>query len=223
MKFNLKRLGPVLFAIACVCILGGIIMLAFLVPGADSAFYRVCLAIIAILTVLMGLGLLFFLYLSRDHDPNFFLYDMKSGRNMAPAELTFDRVNSRMGYFMTTIATSQEMLWCDNVLASDPARFGAREIYKPLAAYKMLYDLIELDRVEGWQLFICAPAATVQTLTEALAAAGEEAMVDALRQAYNTATSRDDIEWTRDFVMGNAKYIRRRMLNYVHRNMEWFY
>lgn len=224
MKFNLKRLGPVLFAIACACILGAVVMLVFLVPAAASTFYRFCLAAIAVLTALMGFGLLFFLFLSRDNDPNFFLYDMKSGRNIGVSELTFDRINSRMGYFMTTVAASQEQLWSDNVLATaDPDKFGTREIYKPLAAYKMLYDLVELDKPEGWQLFICAPAATVKTLTSALLANGENDMADALTHAYNSAKSRDDIDWTRDFLMGNAKYLRRRMLNYVQKNMEWFY
>ena len=138
-------------------------------------------------------------------------------------ELTFDRVNSRMSYFMTTLTTSVERLWTENALNAPEEKFGIREIYRPLAAYKMLYDLVELDRPEGWALFLCATPATVDALLDALEENGEEAMAKALYHAFNSASGRDDTEWLRDFLSGNAKYLRRRMLGYVQKNIEWFY
>ena len=172
----------------------------------------------------MGLGLLYVLYLGRDNNPNFFLYDTKTQRNIPAEELGFDRVNSRMSYFLTTLSTSQEKHWADNILAdARDGRFGVNEIYRPLTAYKMLYDLIELDRPEGWALFLCASPATVSALRDALEENGEDAMSKALQHAYDSASGRDDYEWIRDFLAGNAKYIRRRMLGYVQKNVEWFY
>ncbi len=224
MKINLKRSAPILLVCACIFILLGIILLAFLVPNAASTFYRLCLILIAILCVLMGVGLLYLLYLARDNDPNFFLYDPKTERNIDPSELTFDRVNSRMAYFMTTLSTSQEKLWSDNVLRDDAGeRFGRDGIYRPLTAYKMLYDLTEIDRPEGWQFFLCASPAVIDSLSDALLAGGETNMVDSLRHAYDSAAGRDDIAWLRDFLMGNQKYLRRRMTGYVQKNLEWFY
>lgn len=223
MKINSKNMAIVLLVAAGVLILGGIALLLFLVPGAAS-FFKVCLIIISVLCILMGLGLLFTLYLGRDNDPNFFLYDTKTQRNIPAEELTFDRVNSRMSYFLTTLSTSHEKLWADNILADDgTGRFGANDVFRPLTAYKMLYDLIELDRPEGWALFLCATPATVDSLLDALEENGEEAMAKALYHAYGSASSRDDIEWIRDFLSGNAKYLRRRMLSYVQKNIEWFY
>ena len=87
----------------------------------------------------------------------------------------------------------------------------------------MLYDLVELDRPEGWALFLCATPATIDSLLDALEENGEEAMAKALYHAYNSASGRDDTEWLRDFLSGNAKYLRRRMLGYVQKNIEWFY
>ena len=87
----------------------------------------------------------------------------------------------------------------------------------------MLYDLVELDRPENWSLFLCATPAVIDPLLDALEENGEEAMAKALYHAYNSASSRDDTEWLRDFLMGNAKYLRRRMLGYVQKNIEWFY
>ena len=222
MKFK-KNMMPVLLALALLFILGGIILLAFLVPGAGSTFYKVCIAIVAVLCLLIGLGVLYLLYLSRDNDPNFFLYDTKNRCNIPAEELSFDRVNSRMTYFMKGLTSSLEKLWNENLLASDSDRFGVGGVYKPLAAYKMLYDLVELDRPEGWRMFLCAPPAVIDTLTDVLASNGDEAMGKTLRQAYRNAASVDDIAWLRDFVIGNAKYIRRRMMGYVQKNLDWFY
>ena len=223
MKINSKTMAIILLVAAGVLILGGIALLLFLVPGAAS-FFKVCYVIISVLCILIGLGLLFTLYLSRDNDPNFFLYDTKAQRNVPVEELTFDRVNSRMSYFLTTLSTSQEKLWADKVLDdNDSDRFGVNDVYKPLTAYKMLYDLTEIDRPEGWRLFLNATPATLDALLDALEDNGEEAMAKALNHAYNSAAGSDDIEWIRDFLMGNAKYLRRRMLSYVQKHIEWFY
>lgn len=223
MNTQIKRWALAILIGAGVLILGGILLLVLLVPIATSTLYRVCLIIISILCILMGAGLLYILFLARDNDPNFFLYDKKSGRNIDPDELTFDRVNSRMSYFLTTLTTSQEKLWSDHVLDASDDKFGFEGVYRPLTAYKMLYDLIEIDSPDGWRLFICASPACIVAMTDALAANGEDAMVQSLRHAYNNAANRDDYEWVRDFVKGNEKYIRRRMLAYVKKNMERFY
>ena len=223
MKINSKNTAIVLLVLAGVLILGGVALLLFLVPGA-AAFFKVCMVIISILFILMGLGLLYVLYLGRDNNPNFFLYDTKTHRNISSEELTFDRVNSRMSYFLTTLSTSQEKLWRDNILADNgTGRFGVNDVYRPLTAYKMLYDLAELDRPEGWALFLCATPATIETLLDALEENGEEAMAKALYHAYTSASGSNDVEWLRDFLGGNAKYIRRRMLSYVQKNIDWFY
>ena len=223
MKSILKNMSLILLITAGVLILGGILMLALLVPGAASVFFKVCLAIISILCILMGVGLLFCLYLGRDNDPNFFLYDTKTARNIPEDELDFERINNRMSYFMTTITTSVENLWTDNALDSDPDRFGVNGVYKPLAAYKMIYDLAEIDTPAGWRLFLNATPATISTLTDTLRASGEEAMAKTLIKAYNSASNSDDYEWISDFLKGNKPYISRRMTAYVRKNMEWFY
>ena len=168
MKINSKNTAIVLLVLAGVLILGGIALLLFLVPGA-ATFFKVCLVIISILFILMGLGLLYVLYLGRDNNANFFLYDTKTQCNIPVEELSFDRVNSRMSYFLTTLSTSQEKLWADNVLADNgTGRFGVNDVYRPLTAYKMLYDLIEIDRPEGWALFLCASPATIDALRDEL-------------------------------------------------------
>lgn len=223
LKVNNKKVLIVLLAMAAVGIIGGIVLFPAVVAQAEAAFVAVVASILAVELILLGLAILAFTVLAHDGDANFFLYDRKTQRNLDEEELTFERINSRMGYYMTLISSSQEQLWNKNVLASENIRFGQNQVYKPLVAYKMLYDLIELDRPETWELFTGADAAVISTLCRVLSSCGEKDMSATLMDAYEGAESVGDIEWVRDFIMGNAKYIRRRMRDYVLKNIEEFY
>ena len=220
---NNKKLLPVYVGGAVLSLILGIVVFAVVVAQATSAFFATMGSIIGVLAILEALAIGLFILLSFDGDANFFLYDRKTGRNLSEDELTFDRLNARMGYYMTLIAASQEQMWERNVLDRDDARFGENEVYKPLTAYKMLYDLAELDRPEAWELFTGAAPETITTLCRVLRSCGEEQMSDALMDAYEGADSVDDIAWIRDFVKGNAKYIRRRMREYVLKHIDEFY
>ena len=223
MKLDVRKLMTALSVVAFVFILGGIAVFAFAVPNASSTFYGVCEGIVATCLVAMGGGLLFYVFLSRDRDSNFFLYDRKLGRNVSADELTFDRINSRMSYFMSAIvALPQAELWKTNIFTVED-RFGANGVYKPLAAYKMLYDLAEMDTPEGWRLFLGANPDLLDALTDIIRQNGDEDMGRKLNAAYGHAASIDDYEWIRDFIMGNAKHLRNRMTSYVRKNLEWFY
>lgn len=222
-KVNSKKVSIVILAMAAVAILAGILLFPLVVAKAGSGFMKAMSTILAVSALLEGAALVFFWFLTHDGDANFFLYDRKTQRNIDEEDLTFDRINSRMGYYMTLISSSQEQVWEKNVLGSDNARFGKSGVYKPLVAYKMLYDLIELDSPDLWELFTGADASVISALCRTLASAGERDMADALMDGYESAESVDDIEWVRDFIMGNAKYIRRRMTEYVIKNIEEFY
>lgn len=220
---NNKKFLPVYIGGAVLSLMTGILVFILVVAQADSAFFATMGAILGVLAILEAVAIGVFILLSFEGEANFFLYDRKTGRNLTEEELTFDRLNARMGYYMTLIASSQEQMWQRNVLDRDDPKFGTDGVYKPLTAYKMLYDLSELDRPETWELFTGASPETVATLCSVLRSCGEAAMADALLDAYEGAESVDDIEWVRDFVKGNAKYIRRRMREYVLKHIEEFY
>lgn len=223
MKINVKKLIPCIIAASAVMLIGGILILIFGVSGAGSSLTKALVAIEGALAIVIGLILGYIVILSRDDDANFFLYDRRTSKNIRPEDLTFERINSRMGYYMSLISSSQEQMWQKNVLGRENDRFGPNDVYKPLAAYKMLYDLAELDRVESWALFNEADAEILSSLTAALKMNGEDEMARTLRFLYDEARGPEDIDRVRDFVMGNAKYIRRRMQKYIMDNLEWFY
>ena len=223
MQINVKKIIPILYAVAGVSIVGGILILCLLTGRAASSFTKVLTVMLGVLSILLGGVVLFVVYTSRDNDPNFFLYDSKAKKNIPVEELTFEKVNSRMGYYMSLISDSQVQTWKKNMLSRENDRFGPNDVYKPLVAYKMLCDLNELDRPETWMLFNEAPPEVITGLIDALRLGGESEMCQTLRFFYEKTESNDDIEHIRDFVMGNAKYLRGRIMRYVSNNIEWFY
>lgn len=223
MKLNVKKLAPILYVMAALFILGGIALLAFAVPGAASAFFAVTIAIFSVLSIVLGGLIIFFIFNSRDDDVNFFLYDRKTGGNIRAENLTFERINSRMSYFMTRLSSSLAETWQENALGTDEeGAFGHEDVYKPLVAYKMLYDLVELDKPEIWRLFTTANPETVESLCATFEGIGETSLAQTLSEAYSSAEGPDDIEWVKDFLTGNAAYLRRRITDYVKGNLEWF-
>ena len=223
MQINVKKIIPILYAVAGVVLAGGILILVLLTGRAGSSLTKVLTVMLGILSILLSGVILFVVYTSRDNDPNFFLYDSKTKKNISVEELTFEKVNSRMGYYMSLISSSQVQTWKKNILSRENDRFGPNDVYKPLVAYKMLCDLNELDRPETWQLFNEAPPEVISGLIDALRLGGEAEMCKTLRFFYEKAESNEDIEHIRDFIMGNAKYLRGRMMRYITNNIEWFY
>jgi hypothetical protein len=137
-------------------------------------------------------------------------------------ELTFQTVNERMNVYLGRVSESVEELWLGEIFDCD-RKLGYRKVYRPLLAYKMLYDLAEVDTPEGWRLFLDANSDLLDALTDAIRLNGDEDMANKLRGAYSNAASVDDYDWVRDFIMGNAKHLRNRMTLYVRKNLEWFY
>lgn len=218
---NLKKQLPLILAIVGILsFVGAILILCFALPRADATYKRVLEIIISCLMLLLSLLILYYLYITRDAEPNFFLFDRARKRNIPVEDLTFTIVNERMSFFLTMVCESAEQLWQDNVLESD-RKLGYRRVYRPLLAYKMLYDLADKNIAAYWNLLLTATPATVDSLCSALEQGGEKEMVKAFR--YIMENYRENPEKIKDFVCGNMRYIRGRMLGYIKRNIELFY
>ena len=220
-KFNKQMLPIAMLGVGILSLIAAIIVLisAF---GADAAYKKVLLFISAVFFfLLVGLAL-YYVYLSRIDDPNFFLYDKAQRKNIAPDQLTFDIVNERMEFYLSLISDSDEELWQGTVLAKSDGSFGREEVYRPLVAYKMLYDLTEYDDDICWNRLEFAEKATVRLLTRALKQAGDNDMALAIVDLYK-GENIEEGENLRDFLMGNQKYLRGRMMRYVKQKLDYFY
>ena len=218
---NLKKQLPLIVSIVGILSFVGALLILFLaVLNETVAYKRVLELIICILMFFLSLLAAYYVYITRDAEPNFFLFDRAKKRNIPVENLNFTIVNERMTFFLTMVCESVEQLWQEDVLESD-RKLGYRRVYRPLLAYKMLYDLADKNIATYWELLYNAKPATVESLCSALAQGGEQEMVKAFR--YMMENYRDNPEKIKDFVCGNMRYIRGRMLGYIKKNIEMFY
>jgi hypothetical protein len=215
-----KKIPLIMAAVGVLSFVGAILLLALAVPKADATYKRVLEVIISCLMIILSLLIAYYLYVIRDAEPNFFLFDRAKKKNIPVENLNFTIVNERMSFFLTMVCESVEELWVDNVLESD-RKLGYRRVYRPLLAYKMLYDLADKDLAEYWGFLCNAKPETINSMCGALEQGGEQEMVKAFR--FIMENYRDNPEKIKDFVCGNMRYIRGRMLSYIKRNIEMFY
>jgi hypothetical protein len=218
---KIKRLMPLaMLLIAFLSLIAAIIVLVS-AASADASYRKVLLRISAVLFfILMALALYYF-YLTRESDPNFFLFDQSTRKNIPVDQLTFSVVNERMDFYLSLISDSDEELWQGGVLAKNDGSFGREDIYRPLVAYKMLYDLTERDDDVQWRLLEFAEVTTIRLLTRALKQGGDADMAQAIVELYKGEG--EEGENLRDFLKGNQKYLRGRMLRYVKQHLDYFY
>lgn len=217
----LKKWLPIIMAVAMVVSVAvAVVLFAVAVPNSDATYKTVLSIICAVLFIILALLILVYLLLSRDTEPNFFLFDRAKKRNISVDNLNFTIVNERMTFFLTLVCETPEELWQEGVL-DDNRKFGYRGVYKPLVAYKMIYDLGDKDTTAYWEILKNAPVSTIDALCNALERGGETEMVKAFRYIYENC--KNDDKKMRDFVCGNLRYIRGKMLAYVKRHIELFY
>ena len=178
--------------------------------------FFICAVMIAVLIALLG----YFLFLSRDKEPNYFLYDRKLGKNIPLQELRFQTVNEKMSIYVSTNFENSEKLWMSDIWARGE-RFGVNGEYGGLVAYKMLYDLAERDKVDQWDYFAEAPMETIIRLCDTLSRCGDRNLAQKLM--YIRQNCGVEIAPLRSLLLGNKKYLAQRMLGLVRRNIEWFY
>ncbi len=222
-KFRMTKqmLSVSMLLIAALSLIAAIIVLVS-AAGADAAYKKILLRISAVLFfALVGLSL-YYLYLSRESDPNFFLYDKTQRKNIPTDQLDFTIVNERMEFYLSLISDSNEELWQGTVLSKSDGSFGREGVYRPLVAYKMLYDLTEANDDMQWGLIEHAEVTTVRLLTRALKQAGDTEMAQAIVDLYKGENIGEG-ENLRDFLVGNRKYLRGRMLRYVKQHLDYFY
>ncbi len=222
-RSNRKKLLPIVLWIGlAVFAVGAILLLAVAVPRATVGYQKVLSVICAILMLLLAILIGAYQWLSRDTYPNFFLYNRVKKKNIPVEKLKFSVVSERMTFLFTRISESPEQLWKGDVLLHEDDTFGYKSVYKPLVAYKMLYDLGEQGPDSGyWNYLKTAPQENLNAIYEALEVAGEKKMVEAFRLILERTD--DDYARVKEFLRKNLPYLRGRMVNYVVKHIEYFY
>ncbi len=208
-----------LLAVTILCLAAAVVLLVF--AGQVAGYKKVLYIIVGAL--LLFLAMLVFVYwlISRKEDRNFFLYDGVTNRNIPVEQLTQQIVLERMSYFIAELADSPEMLWSGNVLEWN-SKFGHRGIFKPLVAYKMLYDLGMQDPTSSyWDYLANASDESLGILCASLDRAGEKKIVRAIRLIMESEPTPG--AQMKEFLNKNTSYLSSRMLSYVKTHIDCFY
>ena len=219
-SFLKKNLSLIVGIAGAIAFVGAVLIFIFSVLQGDAT-YKIVMGVIAAVLLLAFAGLAaVYILLGIDREPNFFLQDRERKRNMPVEKLTFTHVNERLNFLLTTVSQSAEELWTENVLENE-LKLGYRRVYRPLIAYKMLYDLADKNVDTYWSYLENASIRTVDSIVSALEQAGETEFPKVLRHIKDNFS--DDPAKLRTFVSGNVKFLRAHIMAYVKKNIEQFY
>ena len=219
-SFLKKNLSLLIGVAGVISLIGAILIFVFPIMQGDATYKVVLGWIAAVLLLLFTALAVVYLMLGIDREPNFFLQNREKRRNMPVEKLTFTHVNERLNFLLTTVSQSAEELWTENVLENE-LKLGYRRVYRPLIAYKMLYDLADKNIDSYWAYLETASPRTVDSIVDALAQAGETEFPKVFRTIMDHHS--DDPSKMRTFIVGNAKFLRARIMAYVKKNIEQFY
>ncbi len=218
-----KNLSTILLVAGVVCLLIAVVIAVATITGWSNnvGLINVMLMIAAALFLALGGLVMYLAVISATVTKHFFLYDKNSGKNLRPSELTFDMVNKRMTYFMTRMASSERQAWSANIVGSEDERFGKNDVYRPLMAYKMIYDLTEHNSPDYWRLFAKADVAVISSICDALTENGDAQLGATL--VFLREHHADNIDKISRFFMDNRAYMQKQMLKYVQAHVDSLY
>lgn len=215
---NQKRLKLVLVVASVISLIAAIVLFVLSLTVVSNVATRVIMIIASVLFLALAGEVLYLFFLSGDSHPNYFLYDSRQGRNISVQKLSFQTINVRMNRFLSGYAASEGKLWTEKVL--DNPYLEMNDEFKPLVAYKLLFDLAEHDSESGWKCFEMASVETVGFLCAALEMNGDEEMAQNLRQMK--AATPINLKYVRDYLVRNRQYLKEKMRRYVYDNIQKF-
>ena len=218
MKMKQNRLKLILAITSGVALLAAILLFVFGIFAVQSMATKVVMIISAVLSLALALEVLYLFFMSSDSRPNYFLYDSRQGRNVSVQKLTFQMINAKMNRYLSAFAPSEGKLWTDRVL--EKPDLDMADEFKPLVAYKLLFDLAEHDSENGWKCFEIASVETVSFICSALEMNGDEEMARNLRDMK--AAMPINLKYIRDYLVRNRQYLKEKMRRYVYENIQKF-
>jgi hypothetical protein len=215
---NQKKLKMILAIVSGIALLAAIVVLVLSFTVIQNIVTRIIMIITAVLFLALAGEVFYLFWMAGDSRANYFLYDSRQGRNIPVQKLAFQTVNVRMNRFLSGYAPSEGKLWTDKIL--DNPYLEMADAFKPLVAYKLLFDLAEHDSESGWNCFELASYETVEFLCHALETSGDDEMAQNLRQMK--AATPINLKYVRDYLVRNRQYLKEKMRRYVCDNIQQF-
>lgn len=215
-----KKINLLLSIAAAFFAVFAILLLIFGIAYDKGAFAKVLLFLGSLATLVLAVELGYLFVISRKVKPNFFLYNSDFNFNASAEKLTFEQIDAKAKKYLSNFASSEGKLWTDRILEDSAVNAKIGKEFRPIVAYKLLYDLADHDSEAGWKCFVAASDATVQFIAAGVAQNGDSDMADAIVKLKSAKPV--NMRMTRDFLVSNKKYIKKKLFRYVKNNIEIF-
>ena len=213
-----KKIRLILAASAIFFAVLAIILFVFGITYDKGVFAKILLFVISLLVLLLSLELAYLFMLSREVVPNYFLFNSSLNVNIPVNKLTFEMIDAKMNKYFSSFAQSEAKMWTEGVLEKNVAAIKSE--FRPIVAYKLLFDIAENDSENAWKCFVIASDRTVEYIAAGVAQNGDKQMASALCQLK--AAKPINMKQTRDFLVSNKQYIKKKLYKYVVDNIDKF-
>lgn len=217
---NRKKLNLILTIACAVFAVIAVVLLIFgIIYDGSHVLTKVLMIVAAVLSLALAGELAYLLWFSDKGDvPNYFLYDASTKKNVSVDKLTLPVVNKRMDRYFSNYAPSEGKLWTDGILENP--ELDMDDVFKPLVAYKLLFDLADKDMEKGWKCFELASFETVDFICRSLEMNGEAEVAGNIRKMKQVQPFQ--VKYIRDYLVSNCNYLQTKMLMYVRDNIAKF-
>ena len=216
---NQKKLNLILLiASAVFAVLAVILIVVGIVYNGEHLFTKIMVFVVAVLSMALAAELFYLRYVSIDRKPNYFLYDSKRRKNINVQDLNFATINVKMNRYFAGYAPSEGKIWTEGIL--DNEALDMADEFKPIVAYKLLFDLAHMDVEGGWKCFEVSSVQTVDFICRGLEQNGDGEIANNLRLMKSAIPFQ--IKFVREYLVSNKKYLHGRMFRYVVDNIEKF-
>lgn len=217
---NRKNFDLILkIACACFAVIAVVLFVFGIIYDGDHALTKILMFVVAVLSLALAGELAYLAWFSDNGDvPNYFLYDSNTRKNVTVDKLTMPVVSKRMDRYFSNYAPSEGKLWTDRVLENP--ELDMDDVFKPLVAYKLLFDLADKDMEKGWKCFELASFETVDFVCSALEMNGEDEVAGNIRKMKQVQPFQ--VRYIRDYLVSNRDYIQTKMMMYVRDNIDRF-
>ena len=207
-----------LIAAAVFAVVAIVLLVVGITYDADHIFTKVMVFVVAGLSLALAAELVYLRFISEDRQPNFFLYDSKSKKNMPIEALTFAVVNNRMNRFFANYASSEGKIWTEGIL--DNPQLDMPDEFKPLVAYKLLFNIAHTNVDGGWKCFEVSSIQTVEFICKGLEQNADNEFAKNLRMMKSAQPFQ--ISYVKEYLVNNKAYLQSKMLRYVRENIAKF-
>ncbi len=215
-----KKINLLLICASAFFALLAIVLLVVGIAYDRGTFTKIMMILGSLVVLAFAAEIAYLFVLSRKVKPNYFLFNSDFNYNMSVEKLTFEKIDGRMKKYMSGFAPSEGKLWTGRILDDPAVKSKVTPEFHTLLSYKLLYDLAQIDSEAGWKCFAAASDSTVSYIASGVAKNGDSDMAKTLVSLKSSKPT--DLRITRDFLVGNKKYIKKKIVKFVKNNINTF-